>query len=123
MSTEEPTALAFARQMLRDGTPAISATIVQGLIDIIDYDRRLIAGMDDKAARDRVDADKAATITTVDELDALPVGTVVYAASHIGPAERFKVGWMGCGSPAAWSSAVLARDGLPARVIHRGGTE
>ena len=46
------------------------------------------------------------------------VGTVVYASNHIGPAERFDVGWMGCGNAAAWSSAVLARDGLPARILH-----
>lgn len=61
------------------------------------------------------------TITTVEELDALAVGSVVYAASHIGPAERFKEGWMGCGSVAAWSSGVLARDGLPATLLHDGG--
>lgn len=57
------------------------------------------------------------TIKTVAELDALPVGTVVYAANQIGPSERFTVGWKGCGSAAAWSSAVLARDGLPACVL------
>lgn len=57
------------------------------------------------------------TITTVEELDALPVGAVVYAANQIGPSERFMVGWKGCGSAAAWSTAVLARDGLPALVL------
>ncbi|WP_417372976.1 hypothetical protein [Glutamicibacter protophormiae] len=58
-------------------------------------------------------------VTSVEELDQLPVGTVVYAANHIGPAEKFAVGWMGCGNNAAWSSALLARDGLPARVLYR----
>lgn len=58
-------------------------------------------------------------VTSVDELDQLPVGTVVYAANHIGPAEKFAVGCMGCGNNAAWSSALLARDGLPARVLYR----
>jgi hypothetical protein len=57
-------------------------------------------------------------VATAEELDALPVGTVVYAANHIGPAERFATGWMGCGNAAAWSSALLARDGLPAVIIH-----
>lgn len=57
------------------------------------------------------------TITTVEELDALPVGAVVYAANHIGPAERFTEGWKGCGNAAAWPSAILARDGLPAHVL------
>lgn len=58
-------------------------------------------------------------VNTVGELNALPIGTVVYAANNIGPAERFDVGWMGCGNTAAWSSAVLAGDGLPARVLYR----
>lgn len=58
-------------------------------------------------------------VTSVEELDQLPVGAVVYASNHIGPAEKFAVGWMGCGNNAAWSSALLARDGLPARVLYR----
>ena len=58
-------------------------------------------------------------VNSVEELNALPIGTVVYANNHIGPAERFHVGWMGCGNTAAWSSAVLAGDGLPARVLYR----
>lgn len=58
-------------------------------------------------------------VTSVEELEALPVGAVVYASNHIGPAEKFAVGWMGCGNNAAWSSALLARDGLPARVLYR----
>lgn len=58
-------------------------------------------------------------VKSVEELDALPIGTVVYANNHIGPAERFDIGWMGCGNTAAWSSPVLARDGLPARVLYR----
>ena len=58
-------------------------------------------------------------VNSVEELDQLPVGTVVYANNHIGTAERFDVGWMGCGNTAAWSSPVLARDGLPASVLYR----
>lgn len=58
-------------------------------------------------------------VSSVEELDKLPVGTVVYASNHIGPAERFDIGWMGCGNTAAWTSPVLARDGLPARVLYR----
>ena len=61
------------------------------------------------------------TITTLEELEELPVGTVIYAANCIGAVERFKEGWFGCGNTAAWSSAVLARYGLPARVLYKGG--
>lgn len=64
-------------------------------------------------------ATQPASVDSFEELESLPIGTVVYAANHIGPAERFKEGWMGTGNSAAWSSQVLARDGLPATIIHR----
>lgn len=89
------------RAIVESGTPLARNTVL-----------KLIEHADDSNT-------EPALVNTFEELDALPIGTVVYAANHIGTAERFQEGWFGCGNAAAWPSAVLARSGLPATIIHR----
>lgn len=64
MSTNEPSYLAFARANVRDALTS-SATIVRELVARIDRDATAL-----KASQPR-------TITTAEELDALPVGSII----------------------------------------------
>lgn len=100
-------------------TAALTAEHLQRLRAIVEAGtplaRNTVLQLIENAAADPA----APEICTLEQLTELPIGTVIYAASNIGPAERFKEGWFGCGTATAWSSQTLARDGLPAVVIYR----
>lgn len=71
--------------------------------------------------------DKAGTITTVEELDALPVGAVVLGWAVIGSTPylrcrtaRGRLAWGCVGEEAIYESANLLQGDTTARVIHWG---
>lgn len=75
-------------------------------------------------------ADKAATITTVEELDALPEGSVVLGWAYNGSTPYLRclsahgrLVWGCVGQRDLFKSADMLADGFKARVIHFGGSD
>jgi len=56
-------------------------------------------------------------IRTVDELDALPTGSVILGSNYGGAHERFEQGWGGAGDHVIRPSANIATI-LPARLLY-----
>lgn len=66
-------------------------------------------------------AQAAATITTVEELDALPNGSIIRDNGGLALQRSMVLGWWQCtNGTGALSSAEVATEGLPARVLHWG---
>ena len=111
---EEPSYLAFARMNVRDGLTS-SATIVRGLVARIDRDASAL-----KAAQPR-------TISTVEELDALPEGSVIRTSGvedECDPRVAIKSGFWNSESEwftaddSEWCLSSDELDDLPATVLY-----
>lgn len=63
-----------------------------------------------------LDAELARIVATVDELDELPIGSVILTSNHGGAHERFTQGWAGAGDHIIRPSAHLETV-LPARLL------
>jgi len=103
---EEPSYLAFARANVRKSLTS-SATIVRELVARIDRDASAL-----KAAQPR-------TISTVEELDSLPLGSIIMMTNIKAPFLHTDIGWESTRTPGKpVYDYVRAAVYLPATVLY-----